>query len=111
MVLQPASAMLTNSSDNLHKTEHFRLGSMVVPRLFVGLWQLSSNAWGSAPVSKIYEGMDQHVKMGYTAFGRFIFIFLFKGCQFTKICRHGKPFFFRRIQPFPVLFNYHQCMA
>ena len=42
---------------------------MTVPRLWVGLWQLSSNAWGSAPVSKIREAMVRHADKGYTAFG------------------------------------------
>jgi len=51
------------------KPEHFNLGPMTVPRLWVGLWQLSSNAWGSAPVSKIREAMVRHADKGYTAFG------------------------------------------
>ncbi|KAK7443987.1 hypothetical protein VKT23_015384 [Stygiomarasmius scandens] len=59
-------------SSNLNsslKPEHFNLGPMTVPRLWVGLWQLSSNAWGSAPVSKIREAMVRHADKGYTAFG------------------------------------------
>ncbi|PSR79643.1 hypothetical protein PHLCEN_2v6944 [Hermanssonia centrifuga] len=49
--------------------ETFQLGPFVVPRLFNGLWQLSSNAWGSAPSSKIREQMAQYAEQGYTAFG------------------------------------------
>ncbi|KIJ96712.1 hypothetical protein K443DRAFT_682115 [Laccaria amethystina LaAM-08-1] len=48
--------------------ESFRLGPFVVPRVWTGLWQLSSNAWGSASVVKVRRGMARHVEMGYTAF-------------------------------------------
>jgi hypothetical protein len=49
--------------------ETFKLGDFTVPRLWTGLWQLSSNAWGTAPVSKIRQAMGRHVEQGYTAFG------------------------------------------
>lgn len=49
--------------------ETFRLGPFVSPRIWTGLWQLSSNAWGSASVPKIRQGMARHASMGYTAFG------------------------------------------
>jgi len=49
--------------------ECFQLGPFkAVPRLWVGLWQLSSNAWGTAPVSRIRSEMKRHVEEGYTAF-------------------------------------------
>ncbi|KAF5378558.1 hypothetical protein D9615_007030 [Tricholomella constricta] len=48
--------------------ETFRLGPFVTPRIWTGLWQLSSNAWGSASVSKVRQGMARHVELGYTAF-------------------------------------------
>jgi len=44
------------------------LGPFVVPRVWVGLWQLSSNAWGSAPASRIRQGMLRHAELGYNAF-------------------------------------------
>ncbi|KAF7334629.1 Aldo-ket-red domain-containing protein [Mycena venus] len=50
--------------------ETFKLGEFTVPRLWTGLWQLSSNAWGAAPLSKIRQAMGRHVESGYTAFGR-----------------------------------------
>jgi hypothetical protein len=50
--------------------ETFPLGPFNPPRLWVGLWQLSSTAWGSAPASKIREAMARHVDQGYTAFGK-----------------------------------------
>lgn len=50
--------------------ETFHLGPFCLPRLWVGLWQLSSTAWGSAPASKIREAMARHVDQGYTAFGK-----------------------------------------
>jgi hypothetical protein len=32
------------------------LGPFTVPRVWAGLWQLSSNAWGSATASKVRKG-------------------------------------------------------
>lgn len=49
--------------------ETFQLGPFTVPRLFNGLWQLSSNAWGTAPVPKIRRHMAQYAEQGYIAFG------------------------------------------
>lgn len=49
--------------------ETFQLGPFVAPRLWIGLWQLSSTAWGSASASKIRQSMARHVDQGYTAFG------------------------------------------
>ncbi|KAJ7719443.1 NADP-dependent oxidoreductase domain-containing protein [Mycena maculata] len=48
--------------------ETFKLGEFTVPRLWTGLWQLSSNAWGTASVSKIRQAMGRHVDLGHTAF-------------------------------------------
>ncbi|KAJ6589448.1 Aldo keto reductase [Mycena capillaripes] len=48
--------------------EKITLGEFTVPRLWTGLWQLSSNAWGTASVSKIRQAMGRHVDLGYTAF-------------------------------------------
>ncbi|KIK65423.1 hypothetical protein GYMLUDRAFT_978513 [Collybiopsis luxurians FD-317 M1] len=48
--------------------EFFHLGSAVVPRLWIGLWQLSSNAWGTAPLPRIRDAMFRHAQNGYTAF-------------------------------------------
>jgi len=50
--------------------DSFQLGPFNPPRLWVGLWQLSSTAWGSAPASRIREAMARHVDQGYTAFGK-----------------------------------------
>lgn len=52
-----------------HKIEYFALGTSQVPRIWIGLWQLSSNAWGSAPASKIRSEMTRYAQLGYTAFG------------------------------------------
>ncbi|KAF8890948.1 NADP-dependent oxidoreductase domain-containing protein [Infundibulicybe gibba] len=48
--------------------ETFRLGPLTTPRIWTGLWQLSSNAWGSASVAKVRQGMARHLQLGYTAF-------------------------------------------
>ncbi|KAJ6494269.1 NADP-dependent oxidoreductase domain-containing protein [Mycena sanguinolenta] len=58
------------------KHETFDLGPLKgIPRLWCGLWQLSSNAWGSAPVPRIRKCMGQHVDLGFTAFGSAEIIF------------------------------------
>ncbi|KAG5724605.1 hypothetical protein E4T56_gene4011 [Termitomyces sp. T112] len=58
----------TSGSSSTLTVETFRLGPFLVPRIWTGLWQLSSNAWGTAPVSKIRQEMAKHVERGYTAF-------------------------------------------
>ncbi|CAI6063461.1 unnamed protein product [Clonostachys chloroleuca] len=44
------------------------LGRRTIPRIFSGLWQMSSPAWGTAPTSKIVGQISRHVQSGFTAF-------------------------------------------
>ncbi|KAJ6629814.1 NADP-dependent oxidoreductase domain-containing protein [Mycena sp. CBHHK59/15] len=55
-------------SDSTSANETFQLGPFSAPRLWTGLWQLSSNAWGTASVSKIRQAMGRYVDIGHTAF-------------------------------------------
>ncbi len=48
--------------------ETFALDGISLPRIFTGLWQLSSPAWGSAPREKMIEHFSNHVQRGFTAF-------------------------------------------
>ncbi|KAG9496422.1 hypothetical protein J7337_013010 [Fusarium musae] len=48
--------------------ETFQLGDRTLPRIFSGLWQMSSPAWGSAQMSEIIKGFSTHVQTGFTAF-------------------------------------------
>lgn len=48
--------------------ETFTLDGINLPRIFTGLWQLSSPAWGSAPREKMIEHFSSHVQRGFTAF-------------------------------------------
>ncbi|KAH6974349.1 NADP-dependent oxidoreductase domain-containing protein [Ilyonectria sp. MPI-CAGE-AT-0026] len=48
--------------------ETFRLKDRHLPRIFSGLWQMSSPAWGAAPTSKIVSQFSKHVQGGFTAF-------------------------------------------
>jgi len=48
--------------------ETFDLAGRCLPRIFSGLWQLSSPAWGSAPASEIFNQFSLHVSSGFTAF-------------------------------------------
>ncbi|KIJ64169.1 hypothetical protein HYDPIDRAFT_132811 [Hydnomerulius pinastri MD-312] len=59
---------MSRSRTSVASRETFALGPFVVPRIWVGLWQLSSNAWGSASAAKIRQGMARHVELGYNAF-------------------------------------------
>lgn len=82
----PASTM----SAPHNSLESFSLGPITVPRLWNGLWQLSSNAWGSAPANKIRRHMAQYAEQGYTAFGMLsrphhACLWLTRPC-----CRHGE---------------------
>jgi hypothetical protein len=52
-----------------NRIETFQLGPVTTPRIWTGLWQLSSSAWGCVPVAKIREGMARHVQSGYNTFG------------------------------------------
>lgn len=65
-----AMAPYTQTQPEIREIETFRLGPFTTPRLWTGLWQLSSNAWGSASVAKIQQGMSRHLQLGYTAFGK-----------------------------------------
>lgn len=42
-----------------------------VPRVWTGLWQLSSPAWGTAPAARIRREMKKHVDKGFVAFGEY----------------------------------------
>lgn len=48
--------------------EKVKLGSSEVPRMFMGLWQFSSPAWGSASKSKINQDFRKHVDAGLIAY-------------------------------------------
>lgn len=48
--------------------ETFFMKNRELPRIFSGLWQLSSPAWGAAPASKIINQFTKHVQSGFTAF-------------------------------------------
>lgn len=46
------------------------LGEVVVSRMFMGLWQFSSPAWGSASYSNIHKDFRKHVDAGFVAYGK-----------------------------------------
>ncbi|RDX43371.1 Aldo/keto reductase [Lentinus brumalis] len=51
------------------QVEQFTLSPATrLPRIWVGLWQLSSNAWGSAPAQRVRDAMTTHMEKGYIAF-------------------------------------------
>ena len=55
------------SSDN--GLETVKLGPAEVPRMFMGLWQFSSPAWGTASRPKINNHFRKHVNAGLVAYG------------------------------------------
>ncbi|OHW98376.1 aldo keto reductase [Colletotrichum incanum] len=48
--------------------ETFELNGRRLPRVFSGLWQMSSPSWGSAPTSKIIAQFSRHLEAGLSAF-------------------------------------------
>ncbi|ORY35585.1 NADP-dependent oxidoreductase domain-containing protein [Naematelia encephala] len=44
-----------------------KLGKVEVPRLFFGLWQLSSSAWGAASQEQCEDALSQLLSHGFTA--------------------------------------------
>ncbi|GKT79529.1 aldo/keto reductase [Colletotrichum tofieldiae] len=81
--------------------ETFEMNGRRLPRVFSGLWQMSSPSWGSAPTSKIIAQFSKHLEAGMSAFdmadhygdaeiifGRFRSSYPFKDTTFaaTKYC-------------------------
>ena len=57
----------------MQQETHFTLAPATrVPRIWTGLWQISSSAWGSAPAQRVRDAMASYVAKGYTAFGSFL---------------------------------------
>jgi len=52
----------------LEMKETFQINGRSLPRLFSGLWQMSSPSWGSAPTSKIIAQFSKYVSAGMVAF-------------------------------------------
>ncbi|GJJ13970.1 hypothetical protein Clacol_008227 [Clathrus columnatus] len=69
--------------------ETVRLGPLVVPRVFNGLWQLSSPAWGTAPVSKIKQEMKRYFDAGFIAFGNAVSSSLFSSDDNNNLIQMG----------------------
>lgn len=69
---QDSQVKITSASNPelcLNSIERFHLGQSRVPRMFMGLWQFSSPAWGTASKSKINKHFRKHVDAGFTAYG------------------------------------------
>lgn len=77
--LRPPSLPRCNTSDRLFRImcslsaniETFEMGPFTVPRIWNGLWQLSSNAWGTTSSSQICVAMERYSKIGYVAYGTY----------------------------------------
>jgi hypothetical protein len=52
--------------------ESVKLGTAEVPRIFMGLWQFSSPAWGTASKMKIDKHFRKHVDAGLIAYGMWL---------------------------------------
>jgi aryl-alcohol dehydrogenase-like predicted oxidoreductase len=48
--------------------ETFRMKGAELPRLFAGLWQLSSPSWGTASQTQMFRQFVQYIEGGFTAF-------------------------------------------
>jgi hypothetical protein len=48
--------------------ETFSIGGRELPRLFTGLWQLSSPSWGTASKTEVFQQFQQYADTGFTAY-------------------------------------------
>jgi hypothetical protein len=64
----PSTTAALSCGDFSTITETFLLNGFALPRIFTGLWQLSSPAWGTASRSKMMEQFSNYVQHGFTAF-------------------------------------------
>ncbi|KIV86250.1 hypothetical protein, variant [Exophiala sideris] len=62
------SLTATLHADLPSHVETFELAGRILPRLFSGLWQLSSPSWGVASKAKIFQQFSKHVATGFTAY-------------------------------------------
>lgn len=60
----------TSPSARTSIPETVLLGDNEVPRMFMGLWQFSSPAWGTASKSKINTHFRKHLNSGFVAYGK-----------------------------------------
>lgn len=63
-----SSGLCASLPGSVDAKELFEMNSFRLPRLFTGLWQMSSPSWGSAPTSKIIAQFSKHMEAGLTAF-------------------------------------------
>lgn len=63
-----AKSLTQSSRDPEVFPETFELNGTTLPRIFSGLWQLSSPAWGSASSQRMNAQLGKHVQSGFTAF-------------------------------------------
>jgi hypothetical protein len=66
---KPNSAAINGFVPSEVNLESVTLGAVQVPRMFMGLWQFSSPAWGTASRSKIDKHFRKHVDAGFIAYG------------------------------------------
>lgn len=71
--------------------ESVKLGMVEVPRIFMGLWQFSSPAWGTASKSKIDRHFRKHVDAGLIAYGMSLYEVGSSQTLMLNSCRHGGP--------------------
>ena len=64
----PAALKNGDGVDISTEIERFEIGNKTLPRLFSGLWQLSSPSWGVAPKSRIFSQFWKFVGQGFTAY-------------------------------------------
>jgi hypothetical protein len=70
-IVQSSHPPSTGFNSTVSRLESFKLGDAEVPRIFCGLWQFSSPAWGSASKEKIHAHFRKHIDAGLIAYGKF----------------------------------------
>lgn len=61
-------AITCSTQDGRKISETVQLGTAIIPRMFMGLWQFSSPAWGTASRAKINAHFRKHVDAGFIAY-------------------------------------------
>ena len=67
MLQMPANETMYNIKKAKKTLSTIKMGPLEVPRLFYGLWQLSSPAWGAASLGEITTAMSKLASLGFIA--------------------------------------------
>ncbi|EUC47106.1 hypothetical protein COCMIDRAFT_90828 [Bipolaris oryzae ATCC 44560] len=59
---------LVHERNTCRSLETFQIKGIDLPKLFAGLWQLSSPSWGTASQTQMFKQFVEYIESGFTAF-------------------------------------------